>query len=278
MGGADWGKAKTRAKTAAKSMAKELIKLYAERQMREGFAFSEDDDAQAQFDASFEYEETDGQLSAIEDVKRDMQKKVPMDRLICGDVGYGKTEVALRAAFKAAMNGKQTAVLVPTTILAYQHYRTFISRMRGFPVKCEMLSSFRTAKQNEETLRKLRRGDIDIIIGTHRLISKDVKFKDLGLVIIDEEQRFGVAQKEKLKEISTDVDILTLTATPIPRTLNMAMSGIRDMSILDEAPGDRFPVQTYVLEHDEMIIYEAMRKELRRGGQVFYLHNNIESI
>lgn len=278
MGGADWGKAKTRAKTAAKSMAKELIKLYAERQMREGFAFSEDDDAQMEFDSSFEYEETDGQLAAIDDVKRDMQKKVPMDRLICGDVGYGKTEIALRAAFKAAMDGKQTAVLVPTTILAFQHYRTFVSRMRGFPVKCEMLSSFRSTKQNEETLRKLRRGDVDIIIGTHRLISKDVKFKDLGLVIIDEEQRFGVAQKERLKEISSDVDILTLTATPIPRTLNMAMSGIRDMSILDEAPGDRFPVQTYVLEHDEMIIYEAIRKELRRGGQVFYLHNTIESI
>lgn len=278
MGGADWGKAKTRAKVAAKSMAKELIKLYAERQMREGFAFSPDDTAQEEFDATFEYEETDGQLAAIADVKRDMQSHVPMDRLICGDVGYGKTEIALRAAFKAAMDGKQTAILVPTTILAFQHYRTFVSRMRGFPVKCEMLSSFRSAKQNEETLRKLRRGDIDIIVGTHRLISKDVKFKDLGLVIIDEEQRFGVAQKEKLKEISTDVDILTLTATPIPRTLNMAMSGIRDMSILDEAPGERFPVQTYVLEHDEMIIYEAMRKELRRGGQVFYLHNNIESI
>ncbi len=278
MGGADWSKAKTRAKVAAKSMAKELIKLYAERQTRQGFAFSEDDLAQEEFDATFEYEETDAQLAAIADVKRDMQRNVPMDRLICGDVGYGKTEIALRAAFKAAMDGKQTAILVPTTILAFQHYRTFVSRMRGFPIKCEMLSSFRTLKQNEETLRKLRRGDIDIIIGTHRLISKDVKFKDLGLVIIDEEQRFGVAQKEKLKEISTDVDILTLTATPIPRTLNMAMSGIRDMSILDEAPGDRFPVQTYVLEHDEMIIYEAIRKELRRGGQIFYLHNNIESI
>ncbi len=278
MGGTEWGKSKARAKAAAKSMAKELIKLYAARQMREGFAFSEDDDAQAEFDSSFEYEETDGQLMAIEDVKRDMQRRVPMDRLICGDVGYGKTEIALRAAFKAAMDGKQTAVLVPTTILAFQHYRTFVSRMRGFPIKVEMLSSFRSTKQNEETLRKLRRGDVDIIIGTHRLISKDVKFKDLGLVVIDEEQRFGVAQKEKLKELSCDVDILTLTATPIPRTLNMAMSGIRDMSILDEAPGDRFPVQSYVLEHDDMIITEAIRKELRRGGQVFYLHNNIESI
>ena len=278
MGGAEWGKAKIRAKSSAKSMAKELIQLYAQRQNMQGFAFSQDDDAQAQFDASFEYDETDGQLAAINDVKRDMQKSVPMDRLICGDVGYGKTEVALRAAFKAAMDGKQTAVLVPTTILAFQHYRTFISRMRGFPIKCEMLSSFRSAKQNEETVRKLRRGDIDIIIGTHRLISKDVQFKDLGLVIIDEEQRFGVAQKERLKEIAKNVDILTLTATPIPRTLNMAMSGIRDMSILDEAPVDRFPVQTYVLEHDEMIINEAIKKELRRGGQVFYLHNNIESI
>lgn len=278
MGGGDWTKAKTRAKAAAKSMAKELIKLYAERQTREGFAFSPDDDAQAQFDGAFEYEETDGQLAAIEDVKRDMQSHVPMDRLVCGDVGYGKTEIALRAAFKAAINGKQTAVLVPTTILAFQHYRTFVSRMRGFPIKCELLSSFRSQKQNDESLRRLRRGEIDIIIGTHRLISKDVKFHDLGLVIVDEEQRFGVAQKERLKEISPNVDILTLTATPIPRTLNMAMSGIRDMSILDEAPGERFPVQTYVLEHDDLIIFEAIRKELRRGGQVFYLHNNIDSI
>ena len=278
MGGSEWIKAKTKAKLAAKSMAKELIRLYAERQRREGYAFDRDDDFQREFEAAFQYDETDGQLQAITDIKADMESKVPMDRLLCGDVGFGKTEVALRAAFKAVMNGKQVAILVPTTILAMQHYQTLLSRMRGFPVKVEMLSRFRTPKQQAETLRKLRRGDIDIIVGTHRLVSNDVTFKDLGLVIVDEEQRFGVAQKEKLKQIAGNVDVLTLTATPIPRTLNMAMSGIRDMSVLDEAPGDRFPVQTFVMEYDELIITEAIKKELRRGGQVFFLHNTVDDI
>ena len=278
MGGAEWGRAKTRAKAAAKSMAKELIKLYAERQRREGFAFAADEDFQREFEADFEYEETEGQLQSIAEIKRDMESRVPMDRLLCGDVGFGKTEVALRAAFKAVMSGKQVAILVPTTILAMQHYQTILSRMRGFPVTVDMLSRFRTPKQQQETLRRLRRGDVDIIVGTHRLVSKDVEFRDLGLVIIDEEQRFGVAHKEKLKQISGNVDVLTLTATPIPRTLNMAMSGIRDMSVLDEAPGDRFPVQTFVMEYDELIISEAIKKELRRGGQVFFLHNTVDDI
>ncbi len=278
LGGADWQKAKAKAKLAAKSMAKELIKLYAERQRREGFAFVKDDDFQREFEAAFEYEGTDGQLQSIGEIKADMESKTPMDRLLCGDVGFGKTEVAMRAAFKAVMSGKQVAVLVPTTILAMQHYQSFLSRMRGFPVSIDMISRFRTPKQQQETIRRLRRGDVDIIIGTHRLVSKDVVFKDLGLVIIDEEQRFGVAHKEKLKQIAGNVDVLTLTATPIPRTLNMAMSGIRDMSVLDEAPGDRFPVQTFVMEYDEMILAEAIKKELRRGGQVFFLHNSVEDI
>ncbi len=278
MGGTEWTKAKSRAKAAAKDMAKELIQLYAERLRKEGFAFSPDDEFQREFEASFEYEETDGQLEAIEDIKRDMERINPMDRLLCGDVGFGKTEVALRAAFKSAANGKQTAILVPTTILAMQHYQTLLSRMRGFPIKIEMLSRFRTAGQQAEILRRLRRGDVDIIVGTHRLVSNDIKFKDLGLVIIDEEQRFGVAHKEKLKQLCANVDVLTLTATPIPRTLNMAMSGIRDMSVLEEAPGDRSPVQTYVLEYDALVIGDAIKKELRRGGQVFYLHNKVEDI
>lgn len=278
MGGSEWIKAKTKAKLAAKSMAKELIRLYAERQRREGYAFEPDDEFQREFEAAFQYDETDGQLQSISEIKADMESKVPMDRLLCGDVGFGKTEVAMRAAFKAVMSGKQVALLVPTTILAMQHYQTLLSRMRGFPVKIDTISRFRTPKQQAETLRKLRRGDVDIIVGTHRLVSNDVKFKDLGLVIVDEEQRFGVAQKEKLKQIAGNVDVLTLSATPIPRTLNMAMSGIRDMSVLDEAPGDRFPVQTFVMEYDELIITEAIKKELRRGGQVFFLHNTVDDI
>ena len=277
-GGGEWVRAKTRAKAAVKEMAKELIKLYAERMRRPGFAFPEDDDLQRDFEAAFEYDETAGQLDAIEDIKKDMMSSVPMDRLLCGDVGFGKTEVALRAAYKAVLGGKQVAILVPTTILALQHYQTVTSRTRGFSVNVDMVSRFRTPKQQELTLRKLRRGEVDIIIGTHRLISKDIEFKDLGLLIVDEEQRFGVAQKEKLKQLAGNVDVLTLSATPIPRTLNMAMGGIRDVSILDEAPGDRLPVQTYVLEHDELIIIEAIKRELRRGGQVFYLYNFVESI
>lgn len=277
-GGAEWGKAKARAKSAVKEMAKDLIKLYAERMRRPGFAFPADDDFQRDFEASFSYEETDGQLSAIDDIKKDMMRTVPMDRLLCGDVGFGKTEVAIRAAYKAVLGGKQVAILVPTTILALQHYQTCISRLRGFAVNVDMISRFRTKKQQDQTMRRLARGDVDIIIGTHRLLSNDIQFHDLGLLIVDEEQRFGVAAKEKLKQRSQNIDVLTLSATPIPRTLNMAMGGIRDISVLDEAPGDRLPVQTYVLEDDDIIIEEAIRRELRRGGQVFYLHNNIENI
>ena len=277
-GGGEWGRAKTKAKNAVKDIAKDLIKLYAERMRREGFAFPEDDDLQLDFDNSFLYDETSAQLDAIEDIKEDMMKPVPMDRLLCGDVGYGKTEVAFRAAYKAVLGGKQVAILVPTTILAMQHYQTAISRMRGFGVEIDMISRFRTPKEIAHSLRKLARGETDVIIGTHRLISKDVEFKDLGLLIVDEEQRFGVTQKEKLKQLAGNIDVLTLTATPIPRTLNMAMGGIRDISVLDEAPTDRLPVQTYVLEDDELIITEAIRRELRRGGQVFYMHNFIDSI
>ena len=259
-------------------MADQLIALYSKRQNSPGYAFSPDIDMQSDFERRFEYDETSDQLRAIDEIKGDMEKPYPMDRLLCGDVGFGKTEVALRAAFKCAADGKQCAIVVPTTILAYQHYRTILKRFDGFPVEIEMLSRFRTPKEQEKILKNLKRGSLDIIVGTHRLVSKDVKFKDLGLLIVDEEQRFGVAQKEKLKELFPTVDVLTLSATPIPRTLNMAMTGIRDMSVIEEAPQDRYPVQTYVIEHDMGILCEAMEKELRRGGQVYYLHNRVESI
>ncbi len=278
MGSDAWKKSKTRATAAVKDMAKELIKLYAARMRKPGHAFPPDDNYQKEFEAAFLYEETESQLEATDEIKRDMMRATPMDRLLCGDVGYGKTEVALRAAYKAVMGGKQVAILVPTTLLALQHYQTIQSRMRSFAVNVDMVSRFRTAKQQSATLRRLSRGECDIIVGTHRLLSKDIKFHDLGLLIIDEEQRFGVAQKEKLKQLAEGVDVLSLSATPIPRTLNMAMGGIRDISILDEAPGDRLPVQTYVLEEDPLIIEEAIRRELRRGGQVFYLHNTVETI
>ena len=278
MGGEQWKKSTARAKGAVREMAKDLIKLYAERARRPGYAFDPDDDMQKSFEESFDYDETDCQLDAISDIKQDMMRTTPMDRLLCGDVGYGKTEVALRAAYKAVLSGKQVAILVPTTILALQHFQTAQSRMRNFAVNIDMISRFRTPKQIEQSLRRLERGDTDIIIGTHKLLGKEVKFRDLGLLIVDEEQRFGVAQKEKLKQLGGNIDVLTLSATPIPRTLNMAMGGIRDISLLDEAPGDRLPVQTYVLEYDELIIYEAIRRELRRGGQVFYIHNFVESI
>ncbi|MBQ6893813.1 MAG: transcription-repair coupling factor [Clostridia bacterium] len=278
MGGNDWQKSKIRAKAAVKEMAKELIQLYAERMRRSGYAFPADDQMQRDFETAFEYEETDSQLQAIQEIKNDMMRAAPMERLLCGDVGFGKTEVALRGAFKAIEAGKQVALLVPTTILALQHYHTALSRMRNFPVKVDMISRFRSAKQQKEILRSVKRGETDMIIGTHRLISSDVEFKDLGLLIIDEEQRFGVAQKEKLKQMAKDIDVLSLSATPIPRTLNMALGGIRDMSVLDEPPEDRLPVQTYVLEHDNIIIGEAIRRELARGGQIFYLYNRVETI
>ncbi|HCG67541.1 MAG TPA: transcription-repair coupling factor [Clostridiales bacterium] len=277
-GGAEWGKTKAKTKASLKNIAKELIKLYAERMRRPGFAFPKDDDFQRDFESAFEYEETSAQLDATEDIKEDMEKPRPMDRLLCGDVGYGKTEVALRAAYKAIVAGKQVALLVPTTILALQHYQTATSRMRAFAVNVEMLSRFRTDKQQKKIIADIARGDIDLIIGTHRLLSNDIKFSDLGLLIVDEEQRFGVAQKEKIKQAAGNVDVLSLSATPIPRTLNMAMTGIRDISVLDEAPDDRMPVQTYVLEHDDIIIMDAIKRELRRGGQVFYLHNTVETI
>lgn len=278
LGTQEWKKTRTRVRSAVKDMAKELIKLYAARQNAPGYAFMPDTDMQSDFERRFAYDETDDQLRSIYEIKHDMEKKCPMDRLLCGDVGFGKTEVALRAAFKCIAEGKQCAMLVPTTVLAFQHYQTIIKRFEGFPVEVEMISRFRTAKQQEQIIKGLKRGNIDMIVGTHRLISKDVEFKDLGLVIVDEEQRFGVAQKEKLKERFPNVDVLTLSATPIPRTLNMAMSGIRDMSMLEEAPQDRHPVQTYVIEHDMGIIAQALEKELRRGGQAYYLHNRVDTI
>ncbi len=278
MGGGDWVRARSRAKAAAQDMAKELIQLYAERQRLPGFAFPPDSELEDSFAADFGFEETDSQLSAIEDIKRDMMRPVPMNRLLLGDVGFGKTEVALRAAFKAVMGGKQVALLVPTTVLALQHFETASSRVRNYPVIVEMLTRFRTPKEQANILKRLKRGEIDILIGTHKLLSKALEFRDLGLLIIDEEQRFGVAQKEKLKAAAKNVDILTLSATPIPRTLNMAMNSISDMSLLDEAPGERKPVQTYVLEHDEIILYDAIEKELGRAGQVFYLHNEVSTI
>ena len=273
-----WKKSKAKAKTAAKEMATELIELYSKRMRAKGFAFSPDGEKQQIFENHFNYIETDDQLRCIEEIKHDMMRSAPMERLLCGDVGFGKTEVALRAAFKCVCDGKQCAILVPTTVLAWQHYQTVLKRMEGFDVKVELLSRFRTPKEQKVILKKLEEGDIDIIIGTHRLVQDDVKFFDLGLVVIDEEQRFGVNHKEKLKESFTNVDILTLSATPIPRTLNMAMSGIRDMSVIDTPPGDRQPITTYVVEHDRGVIAQAINKELRRNGQVYYVHNRIESI
>ncbi len=274
----EWNKTRTRVKKAVEDMAKELIDLYARRQTAKGFAFSEDNDWQREFEERFEYEETDDQLRCIAEIKHDMEAPTPMERLLCGDVGFGKTEVALRAAFKCVLDSKQCAVMVPTTILAWQHYQTFRRRLEGYPVEVELLSRFRTPKQQKEILERLAEGKVDIVVGTHRLVQEDVRFKDLGLCIIDEEQRFGVKQKEKMKEMKGSVDVLTLSATPIPRTLNMAMSGIRDMSVINEAPMDRHPVQCYVMEYNDGVILEAIRKELRRGGQVFYLHNRIDDI
>ena len=278
LGGADWEKAKTRAKKAVADLAKGLIQLYAERQRLPGYAFSPDSPWQKEFEDQFEYTETDDQLRCIAEIKRDMEKAAPMDRLLCGDVGYGKTEVAFRAIMKCVLDGKQAAILAPTTVLARQHYLTAKRRFAKFPVEIDVVSRFRTAGQMRATLQKLQAGKIDLLIGTHRLFQKDVKFKDLGLLVVDEEQRFGVAHKEKLKELSKQVDVLTLSATPIPRTLNMALSGIRDMSTLEEPPQDRLPVQTYVLEHDWGVLADAMKRELERGGQVYYLHNRVETI
>ena len=278
LGGVEWQKTRTRVKKAVRDMAKQLTALYAKRMSVRGYAFSPDTDLQNDFERRFEYEETEDQLRCINEIKNDMEREVPMDRLLCGDVGFGKTEVALRAAFKCISEGKQCALLVPTTILAMQHYNTIVRRFGEMPITVKLLNRFVPPKQQERIISDLKCGRLDMVVGTHRLISKDVAFKNIGLVIIDEEQRFGVAQKERLKELYPFVDILTLSATPIPRTLNMAMSGLRDMSSLDEAPGDRHPVQTYVLEYNQGVLIDAINKEIRRGGQVYYLHNRVETI
>ena len=278
LGGSEWKKSKAKVKGAIQNIAKELVKLYSQRQYSRGFCYETDTIWQNEFEAMFPYEETGDQLNAIEDVKKDMESDKIMDRLICGDVGYGKTEVAIRAAFKAVQNSKQVAYLVPTTILAQQHYQRFAERMADYPINIELLSRFRTQKQIKKSLEGLASGKVDIIVGTHRLLSKDVKFKDLGLVIIDEEQRFGVTHKEKLKQLRTQVDVMNLTATPIPRTLHMSLIGIRDMSVLEEAPVERKPVQTYVIEYSEDFIKDAINRELSRGGQVYFLHNQVKNI
>jgi len=278
LGGTDWTKAKSRAKKAAKEMAKELIKLYAERQRVTGHEFPKDTIWQTEFEDKFGYQETDDQLKCTVEIKEDMEKPIPMDRLLCGDVGYGKTEVALRAVMKCVLGGYQAAILVPTTVLAEQHFVTSVRRFAGYPLNIEVLSRFRTPAQIKTALRDIKNGSVDFVIGTHRLLQKDIEFKKLGLLVVDEEQRFGVSHKEKLKSLSKQVDVLTLSATPIPRTLNMALSGIRDMSSIEEPPQSRRPVQTYVLEHDPGILCDAIRREISRGGQVYYLHNRIENI
>jgi transcription-repair coupling factor (superfamily II helicase) len=278
LGGAGWDKKKTKAREAVEEMAEELLKIYAARQVHEGFSFSPPDELYREFEAAFSYEETPDQLGAIEDVVRDMERSRPMDRLVCGDVGYGKTEVAMRGAFKAAMDGKQVAVLVPTTVLAAQHLETFRARFAAYPVKVEMLSRFRSPREQKAILEGVKTGGVDIVIGTHRLLQKDVVFKDLGLLIIDEEHRFGVSHKEKLKQYRAVVDVLTLTATPIPRTLNMSLSGIRDLSIIDTPPVDRLAIKTFVARFSDELIREAVLRELRRGGQVFFVHNRVQSI
>jgi len=278
LGGADWAKAKARTRKSVEELARQLVELYANRRAQVGYVYHTDNVWQREFEEMFAYEETEDQISAIEDVKRDMESPVVMDRLICGDVGYGKTEVAIRAAFKAVQDSKQVAYLVPTTILAQQHYSTFANRMKDFPVEVELLSRFRTKKEQDETVRRLKSGACDIVIGTHRLLSKDIEFNNLGLVIVDEEQRFGVAHKEKLKSLKNNVDVLTLTATPIPRTLHLSLTGIRDISILEEPPNERQPVQTYVMEYNPEFVRDAINRELARGGQVFYLHNRVRNI
>jgi transcription-repair coupling factor (superfamily II helicase) len=278
LGGLGWQKTKAKAKRAMRDMADELLRLYAERKMVGGYAFASDTPWQQEFEDGFPYVLTPDQETAIEDVKKDMEEAVPMDRLLCGDVGYGKTEVAMRAAFKSVMEGKQAAVLTPTTVLAYQHYDTFRTRFAPFPVKVELLSRFRSAKEQKEVVKRVEAGEIDVVIGTHRMLSKDVHFKDLGLVVVDEEQRFGVAHKERLKQLKKKVDVLTLSATPIPRTLNMSLSGMRDMSLIETPPRDRLAIQTQVVQFSDAVIKAAIELELSRGGQVFFIHNRVETI
>lgn len=278
LGGAEWQKAKAKVRKSINEIAEDLVKLYAARTTVKGHKFSKDTEWQKQFEDEFPFEETPDQLTSLEEIKRDMESDKPMDRLLCGDVGYGKTEVALRAAFKAVMDGKQVALLVPTTILAEQHYKNMKNRFSDFPIKIDMVSRFRTAKQQKETLQKIKEGNLDILIGTHRLVSKDIQFKDLGLLIVDEEQRFGVKQKEKIKGIKKNVDVLTLSATPIPRTLHMSLTGVRDISVIETPPEDRYPVQTYVVEQNDQLIRDAILREIGRGGQVYFVYNRVEDI
>ena len=278
LGTKEWTNTKERVKKNLREVAKDLIELYAKRQKMKGYAFSKDTTWQNQFEESFPYQETDDQLRCIEEVKKDMETPRPMDRLLCGDVGYGKTEVAIRAAFKAVMDQKQVVYLVPTTVLANQQYEEFKNRMEKFAIKVELLNRFRTKKEQDEVVKKLKLGEVDVVVGTHRVLSNDVEFKDLGLLIIDEEHRFGVKDKEKIKKLKNSVDVLTMTATPIPRTLHMSILGVRDMSVIYEPPQNRRPVQTYVLEYDLEVIKEAITREIERGGQIFYLFNNVEGI
>jgi len=278
LGGSDWKRVKKKVESSVKDIADELIKLYAEREAAKGYAFSPDSDLQRELEASFPYQETEDQLRSIVEIKRDMERERPMDRLLCGDVGYGKTEVAIRAAFKAIMDGKQVAVLVPTTILAQQHFETIKERFQDYPINIGLLSRFRSKKQQTETAKGLKNGTVDIVVGTHRLLSKDIVYADLGLLIVDEEQRFGVTHKEKIKQLKTNVDVLTLTATPIPRTLHMSMLGVRDLSVIETPPENRFPVQTYVMEYNGALVKESIERELARGGQVYFLYNRVEDI
>ena len=278
LGTQEWNRAKQRVKEAANRLAEELLTLYSSREVLDGFAFSLDTVWQQELEASFPYVETPDQLEAVQDVKRDMEEARPMDRLVCGDVGYGKTEVALRSAFKAVMDGMQVAVLVPTTVLAQQHMSTFNERLGAFPVRLELLSRFRSQKEQQEVVQGLANGSVDICIGTHRLIQKDIIFKNLGLVIIDEEQRFGVSHKERLKQLRQEVDVLTLSATPIPRTLHMSLVGVRDMSTMETPPQERYPVKSYVAPYDELVVREAVLREMERNGQVFYVHNRVQRI
>ncbi|MHA6252902.1 transcription-repair coupling factor [Oceanobacillus sp. CAU 1775] len=278
LGGSEWAKVKKRVASTVEDIADDLIKLYADREAQQGYAFSPDSEMQREFEASFPYQETEDQLRCIQEIKEDMERARPMDRLLCGDVGYGKTEVAIRAAFKAIADGKQVAFLVPTTILAQQHYETIRERFQDHAINIGLLSRFRSRKQQTETLNGLRKGTVDIVVGTHRLLSKDVVYKDLGLLIVDEEQRFGVKHKEKIKQIKTNVDVLTLTATPIPRTLHMSMLGVRDLSVIETPPENRFPIQTYVMEYNPILVREAIEREMARGGQTFFLYNRVENI
>ncbi|TFJ92996.1 transcription-repair coupling factor [Lentibacillus salicampi] len=278
LGGSEWAKVKRKVQSSVEDIADDLIKLYAERESRKGYAFSEETELQGEFEAAFPYEETADQLRCIAEIKADMEKERPMDRLLCGDVGYGKTEVAIRAAFKAVADGKQVAILVPTTILAQQHFETIQERFQNQAVEIGMLSRFRTRKQQNDTIEGLRKGKVDIVVGTHRLLSKDVIYHDLGLLVVDEEQRFGVKHKEKIKRLKSNVDVLTLTATPIPRTLHMSMLGVRDLSVIETPPENRFPIQTYVMDYNPVFVREAVEREMARGGQVFFLHNRVDNI